>query len=200
MVARLKLYAVTALAVILAGLCGYLYWFRAPPTGATRRPVDAPAILREIQQLSELVTVKYGLQKVVGLAEEKVPFGSETLLLLVQADVLAGVDLSQVTTNDVHVAAGGAVTLRLPAARILRVYIDDKHTKVWDRQKTWWTPWVSHNPDLDQKARRIALEHIQAAALEMGILGDAANNARQTIRNFLHVVGLRDVQFRESTP
>lgn len=197
MVARLKFYAVCALAVALAGACGYLYFFRAPPVGETRQTVDAPAILREIQQLSELVTVKYGLQKVVGLTEEKVPFGAEAVLLMVQADVLAGVDLAQLTTNDVRVATTGAVTIRLPAAKILRVYIDDKHTKVWDRKKTWWTPWVSYNPDLDQKARRIALEHVQAAALEMGILTDARHNAQKTIRNFLHVVGISDVQFQE---
>ncbi len=197
MLARLKLYAVTALAIVLAVLCGYLYFFRAPKTGAVHALADSPAVLREIQQLSELVTVKYGLQKVVGLQEDKIPFGSESLLLLVQADVLGGVDLTQLTTNDVTVAPTGAVTVRLPAAKILRVYIDDKNTKVWDRQKTWWTPWVSFNPELDQKARRIALEHVQASALEMGILRDAQSNAQKTIRNFLHVFGLTDVQFLE---
>jgi hypothetical protein len=197
MMARLKFYGLAALAAGLAVACAYLYFFRAPPVGETRLTVDAPALLREIQQLSELVTVKYGLQKVVGLTEEKVPFGSEALLLLVQADVLAGVDLAQLTPNDVQISPTSAVTIRLPAARILRVYIDDKHTRVWDRKKTWWTPWVSYNPELDQKARRIALEHVQAAALEMGILGDAQNNARRAIRNFLHLVGVREVQFQE---
>lgn len=57
------------------------------------RALDAPAIVREIQGLSELVSLKYTIQKVVGLEEKKTPVGSEKLLLIVQAEALAGVDL-----------------------------------------------------------------------------------------------------------
>ena len=46
-------------------------------------------MVREIQQLNELVSVKYTIQKVVGLKEKKAPFGSEKLLLIVQAEVLS---------------------------------------------------------------------------------------------------------------
>ncbi len=57
----------------------------APPV----KTLDAPAVVHEIQRLSDLISVKYTVQKVVGLEEKKVPLGSEKLLLFVQAEVLA---------------------------------------------------------------------------------------------------------------
>lgn len=197
---KLKFYAVLSLMVVFATAAGYLYLTRPRPTGTVVRTVaDAPTVIREIQQLSELITVRYSLQKVIGLEEQKIPFGAESLLLLVRAEVLAGVDLAQLTERDVMIT-GTLVQLKLPPPRILRVYVDDKHTRVWDRRKTWWTPWVGFNPELDQKARRIALEDVQAAALEMGILREAETNARRAIERLLTLLGFTDVRFVELTP
>lgn len=197
---KLKFYAVLSLMVVFATAAGYLYLTRPRPTGTVVRTVaDAPTVVREIQQLSELITVRYSLQKVIGLEEQKIPFGAESLLLLVRAEVLAGVDLAQLSERDVMIT-GTLVQLKLPPPRILRVYVDDKHTRVWDRRKTWWTPWVGFNPELDQKARRIALEDVQAAALEMGILREAETNARRAIERLLTLLGFTDVRFVELTP
>lgn len=197
---KLKFYAVLSLMVVFATAAGYLYLTRPRPTGTVVRTVaDAPTVVREIQQLSELITVRYSLQKVIGLEEQKIPFGAESLLLLVRAEVLAGVDLAQLSERDVMIT-GMLVQLKLPPPRILRVYVDDKHTRVWDRRKTWWTPWVGFNPELDQKARRIALEDVQAAALEMGILREAETNARRAIERLLTLLGFTDVRFVELTP
>lgn len=197
---KLKFYAVLSLMVVFATAAGYLYLTRPRPTGTVVRTVaDAPTVVREIQQLSELITVRYSLQKVIGLEEQKIPFGAESLLLLVRAEVLAGVDLAQLTERDVMIT-GTLVQLKLPPPRILRVYVDDKHTRVWDRRKTWWTPWVGFNPELDQKARRIALEDVQAAALEMGILREAETHARRAIERLLTLLGFTDVRFVELTP
>ena len=70
---------------------------------------------------------------------------------------------------------------------------------MWDRSKTWWTPWVPFNPELDRKARLAALEAVQAAAVEMGILSNAQENAQKTIREFLRTAGVKSVRF-EPTP
>ena len=156
---------------------------------------DAPAMLREIQRLNELVTVKYSIQKVGGLEEQKRPVGSEKLLLIVQAKVLAGVDLAALSSADVINVKTGELLVRLPAARILHVVVDEKSTKVWDRQVTWWTPWVPYNQDLERQARVAALESIRESALEMGILVDAQANARSSIRRLLEAVGIRQVSF-----
>jgi len=192
---RVKLYTVTAVIVILSLAVVYLRYF-ARPAGEVRRVVDAPVLVKEIQQLSELVTVKYSVQKVIGLKEEKVPFGSESVLLMVQATILGGVDLSGLSTDCVALAADRkSVTIRLPPAKVMHVFIDDQQTKVWDRSKTWWTPWVALNPELEQSARLAALEAVQAAAVEMGILKDAKENAEKAIREFLRPLGVDSVGF-----
>jgi len=190
----IKFYTVSVIILALGGACLCLYYFGGR-RAVVRRVVDAPAIVREIQELSELVTVRYSIQKVVGLEEEKVPFGAERILLLVQGEVLGGVDLMLLTTNDVRVSADKVVTVRLPRPKVLHVYLDEKQTRVWDRSKTWWTPWEPYDPELDQKARLAALEAIQAAALQMGILSNAQDNAENTVQKALRAGNVESVRF-----
>jgi hypothetical protein len=155
--------------------------------------LDPVAVVHQIQRLNELVSVKYTVQKVVGLEEEKVPFGSEKLLLFVQAEVLAGIDLSKLAAADIKWLPAKRMQVMLPPPRIEHVVIDDKETKVWDRQITWWTPWVPYNPDLERQARLKAKDAIQQAALDMGILDQARRNAEAGIRSLLETFGVKSV-------
>lgn len=191
---KIKFYTVSTVILVLAGAAVYFYYFGGRARGGTRRVADPPALVKQIQALDELVTVKYTVQKVIGLKEEKVPFGSESVMLMVQAKVLGGVDLAGLRTNDVTIAADRAVTIKLPPPRVLHVYVDDRETQVWERSKTWWTPWVPNNPELEQKARLAALEAVQAAALEMGILQEAQRNAHAAISNLLVTAGVPAVR------
>ncbi len=163
-------------------------------TGATSpTTLDPVSVVHQIQRLNELVTVKYTVQKVVGLEEQKVPFGSEKLLLFVQAEVLAGIDLSKLATADIKWLPAKGMQVMLPPPKIEHVVIDDKETKVWDRQITWWTPWVPFNPDLERQARLKAKDTIQQAAIDMGILDQARRNAEAGIRNLLETFGIKSV-------
>ena len=194
----LKFYTVLVLIAALVGAIIYLRYF-APHEVVTRRTIDPPAIVQQIQELRELVTVKYVIQKVIGLEEEKVPFGSESLLMVAQATVTAGIDLSELTADNVKVDNNGRVTIKLPPAKIFDVAINDKETKVFQRSKTWWTPWVDFNLDMEKKARLAARESIQNAATRTDILRTAQSNAERTIRIFLRTVGIESVTFNEAT-
>jgi hypothetical protein len=158
------------------------------------RRLDATAVVTQVKQLKELVTVKYSIQRVEGLREPKIPLGEESILLMVQGEVLAGVDLDRLTPRDVEYSAQTA-TITLPAARILYSFLDEKQTKLWDRQITWWTPWVPYNPDLEHKARLQALDDVRKAALSMGILDQSQKNAQLAIRDVLAAFGLQ-VRFK----
>ncbi len=192
---KIKFYGVLVVILFLAGLTVYFYFFGGRSTKPTIRQIDAPAMLQQIQDLNELVSVSFGVQKIIGLEEEKVPFGSEKLLLMVRAKVLGGVDLSQLTVKDLDFSTDGILTIKLPPPKLLHVYVDEQHTQTWNRQKTWWTPWVDFNPDLERKARLAALESVRVAALEMGILEEAQQNAELTIARVLAAVGVEQVQF-----
>jgi len=182
-----KFYALSLLIIGLAGTAVYYKYF--PARAGVSRTVDLPAVVKQIQQLNELVTVKYSLEKVIGLTEQKVPFGTEKVMILVQAKVKAGVDLGHVEAS----ADTAGITLHLPPAVITDIYIDDQQTKVWDRSLSWWAVWVSPNPDLEQSARRAALESVRVAAEQMGILSNAQANAELGLRQFLNSVGVSNV-------
>jgi hypothetical protein len=179
-----------AVAAALVLAIGAGLWFSQTP----RRPaLDPPAVVAQIQQMNQLATVKYTVQKVVGLREDTVPVGSESILLIMQATVQAGIDLARLQERDVTFRSDGTVVLRLPPAQVLGVAVDEKETKVWDRQKTWWTPWIPYSKDLEQRARVSGLESIKQAALDMQILKQAERNAETSIRALLSLAGAKSV-------
>src|SRR5205085_1794474 len=133
-----------------------------------------------------------------GAHRNKVPVGSESILLIVQARVLGGINLSELKDKDIRMAGDRHVDIQLPPSRLLHVEFDEKNTKVWDRTKTWWTPWVPYDIDLEKKARMAALDSVKQEALDMGILLDAQVNAQNLIRALLHPLGVEKVTFRAS--
>lgn len=155
---------------------------------------DTATIVRQIKPLNQLTTVRYSIQRVIGVREAKQPLGEESLLLMVQGEVLAGVDLSKFAQNDVRFVNDHTVFVYLPQPEILQTFIDEKNTKVWDRQITWWTPWVSYDPNLEHQARLSALDEIRKTAITDGILAQAQKNAQTSIRSFLSAMQI-DVQF-----
>lgn len=173
---------------------GYTRFF-GPAGTLFRRTLDPPAVVQEVKQLNELTTVKYSIQKVVGFTVPHSPFGSESILLLVGARVLAGINLQDVTQYDITMPKKDSVVIRLPLPRITEAFLDEKDTKVWDRRITWWTPWVENDPDLEHQARLQALAQVRAQAVQMGILRDAQRNAEASIRHLLQAFGISNVSF-----
>lgn len=167
----------------------WLAWRQLRP----RAPyADPPAVLTQVRQLHQLATARYTLQKIVGIREPKLPVGEESILLIMQAAVEAGVDLTGLQEGDI-VTRGGTLFIRLPRGRILNVIVDDKETKVWDRQKTWWAPWIPYSLDLEQRARLAGREAVEKAAIEMGISSQAERNAESAIKAVLALGGIRNV-------
>jgi len=145
--------------------------------GGGPRTYSTPALLREVQSLSELVTIKYIIEKVEVLevpSENLVGqmIGSENrLLLLAHGIVKAGIELDELKPADLQVE-GKRIVIRLPAARITDAYLDENQTKVIDRSTGLLAP---PDKDLEQTTRRNALDGIKRAARESGILKEADN-------------------------
>src|SRR5580704_8447279 len=158
-----------SLVFLIIGLIVYARVYA--PGGTWLRPLDTPAVVSQVRGLKELVTVRYRVQKVVGISEPRQPLGEESILLMVQGGAQAGVDLAAITQYDVQVN-GKKIKIRLPHAQVFDVSLDENNTKVWDRRITWWTPWVSPDKDLEHKARLTAIDDIRKTVLDMGILRD----------------------------
>jgi hypothetical protein len=191
--------ALLSTATLFAFLIAIIVYLRLFAPGAPRAAFDSRAVVKEVRQLNQLVTVRYSIEKVIGMKEQKSPLGTESILLLVQGKVLAGVDLAKLNPSDVVMRSRGHVFIRLAQPHIEEAFLDEKYTKVWDRSITWWTPWVSPDIDLEHKARMQAIDDIKAAALEMGIIPDARRNAEASIRILLRALGIEETVFDYSS-
>ena len=82
---------------------------------------------------------------------------------------------------------------RLPEPEILSVGLDEGRTRVYDRD----FGLLGFRPDdaLVEEARGRALEEIEDAARENGILYQAERNAEASIRSFLTALGFERVRF-----
>jgi len=184
-----KLIAFVSTFCLVFLVIGLIVYARIYAPGATwLRPIDAPAVVVQVRELKELVTVRYVVQKVVGLTEPRPPLGEESILIMVQGHAQAGIDLGSITQYDVQVS-GKKVRVRVPHAQVFSVDIDEKNTKVWDRRITWWTPWVTPDVNLEHKARLTAIDDIRKTVIDMGILKDAEASARRAIRDLVGAMG-----------
>ncbi len=180
------------LAVIL--LFGFGIWlgFTVPSLlGVTSRPrtYSTATILRQVQTVSQLVTVKYVMEKVVVLEDVKW-FGENRVLLVAHGIVKAGVDLGRLEADDVKVS-GQKITIRLPMPQITDTYLDDKQTYVVERTTGILREF---DKDLEQTARQNAVADIQRAARVNGILKDACERAEAQLKLLFHGMGFSEVE------
>jgi hypothetical protein len=156
---------------------------------------STPVILQQVQTLSQLITVKYVMEKVI-LYEDPRWFGDNKVLMIAHGVALAGIDLKEIKPGDIQVS-NRKITVKLPPARapITYTYIDDKRTQVVERTTGLLR---SFDKDLEQTARQQAILDINLAAREAGILKDADERARSQLTSLFHLMGFEDVEFRDS--
>jgi hypothetical protein len=184
------------LAVLVIGV--YLGLTVARWKGGGLRVENTATIIQQVQTLSDLVTVKYVMQKVEfvdsppGSTLGQFVQGDNKVLLLAQGIVKAGIDLKKITPDDV-VISGKSITITLPKPEITDAYLDDTQTKVIERTTGFLR---SLDKDLEQATRQVAVDDIRRAAQESGILNDANERARTELRTFFQQMGFDPVEFR----
>ncbi len=151
--------------------------------------VPSATILRQVQALSELVTIKYVYEKVVILEDVKW-FGENRVLLLAHGVIKAGVNLKTIGQNAVSIRAR-VVRITLPAAIITDIYLDETKTRVIERNTGILRGF---DKDLEQSARRQAIDDLRRAAKQGGILRDAEDRARLQMRGLLNGLGFESVE------
>ncbi len=196
---RVLLIALAAAALIGASaVLAALIALRLQPVLAARRPFNTATVVAGVQSLSQLVTVKYVLEKVVVLEDPAryfgvtIPLGENRLILLAHGEVKAGVDLSQLTEGDVSIS-GRKIVLTLPPARVTDAFLVEQRTQVLDYKTGLLAPF---NKNLEQTARRQALTEISRAARQSGIEEDAAERARNQLTRFLRSLGFEQVEVK----
>lgn len=183
--------------LIIWGTAGFglLRLLRSSSSGSLFH-IDQPTVVRQIQSLQRLETVNFSMDKIIS-GERDSPYlpkflVSDRLLLVVHGDVIAGVDLGQLQSQDVSIH-GRMISIRLPKSRILVTRLDNSQTRVYSRDTGLFS---SPDPNLESEVRQEAERQLQDAALQGNILKTADDNARSTLSALLGSLGFTTVDFR----
>jgi len=190
------------IAALVAGIGLARYGDRVPwladlmgqPTQTTEATVLGIRRLNELATAEMTAQVVVEEQKDVRIFSQPLPrfLTGQKVLLIARGEVEAGIDLDELRADDVRVN-GKKVTIDLPEARILDTNLNEDKTKLYD-----WDRGVFIRGDysLVEEARRDAVDEIEVVARDEDIVGQAQNNAEDSIRGFLATLGYRKVVFK----
>lgn len=181
-------------ALLLLGVLGTgvaAGWWVARSLAGTPPPriADTASVVTRVQGLHQLVSVQYVVEKVV-LLEDAKWYGESRLLMVAHGIAKAGVDLSRLDARSVR-ADGARVRVELPRPRLTDVYLDDRRTQVVERSTGVLRAF---DKDLEQDARRQALDQVRLAVREAGILKDAEERARLQVSALFRQSGFEEVE------
>jgi Protein of unknown function (DUF4230) len=191
---------------LIAGGTGLVFFLRQATQGAwndmatritgrtLRIDTSRPTVVARIQQLQRLETVSYSMDKVVeGDREGRVLpefLTGDKLLLVAHGHAVAGVDLGQLTPDNVQID-GRNVHLHLPPTQLFEVVLDSEKTRVYSRETGILVP---SDPNLESEVRAKAEADLRQSALSAGILTTAHQNACSTLHTLLLGLGFEQVE------
>ena len=160
--------------------------FAAPPKRTT---TSTDGVIKELQALNRLETAAFTTETIV----ESDNAGSrlqnllyrDRMLLVAHGRVVAGIDLSTLSREDV-VAGEGALTVTLSAPQILSVTLDSSKTRVYDRTLGLLS---KGDKDLETMVRRTAEDAIRRSACQAHILDEAGRQARAVVSRMFTLAG-----------
>jgi hypothetical protein len=198
-----RIFFIMVMAALLLGAGGWI-GFKLTRLAASSKPHEesTSTVIRQVQTLADLVTVKYVVEKVVILdappqsALGQFVQGDNRVLMLAHGIVKAGIDLKHLAPGDVTIS-GRSIRIQLPPAQITDAYLDDSQTKVIDWKQGFLR---SFDKDLEQTARQMAVDDIRRAARTDGILDEATQRAQLQLAVFFQKAGFEHVEFPGQSP
>lgn len=155
---------------------------------------DPVTIIREVQSLARLETIKYTVEKVITAEVNQGLFGplfGDRLLFVAHGTVIAGIDMDRIETKDLWLE-GDVLKARLPAAEVFSASLNNEQSYVYDRNTGLLT---KGNPQLESEARKVAEQEILKAAQQDGILDLAQQNAEVYLERLFNALGYLKVEF-----
>lgn len=160
---------------------------------------ETPIIIKEINTLSQLITVTYtdevvmdeakpgkGIPSIMsaGIGMILVP-STDRLIMIGRGKVLAGIDLKGLKENDVN-TSGDSIHVTLPAAQILNTIINPSGFEIFDQKGDWNEEAIT--------ALKIKIKNeLTKRALQQNILKQAEERSRNIIETFLKSTGFKKV-------
>lgn len=179
-------------------------WLPSPRDLFREAPVvidNTPILIKEIRQVSQLVTLTAMDEVVVSqvkaaptssprqllhLVSPVIPISVDRLVLVVKGTVLVGTDLSALTDQQVFVS-GDSVSLQVPSAKILQVTVNPSGTETFIEEGDW-------TPDEVNALKSKAADQLSLRAREKGLLKRADAQALLVLQNFLKAMGFKKIR------
>ena len=158
---------------------------------------SVPVVVEKIQSLNRLESVVYSLDTVVegSVSTPMLPdvLAGDKILLVVHGQSIAGIDLSKLKPEDVHIDGTNSrsIHVNLPPSEIFVTTLDNTKTRVYARSTGLLVP---ADQNLESETRAKAQQQLQQAALSDGILDVARKNARASIALLLSSLGFDHVE------
>ena len=193
----------TIVFVVIAVIATAVILFREIPrrieqtlTTPKEEEVDLGAVVTRVRDLNRLETASMRVTHVSTITQsyKLVPnaMAGDELTLMATGDVIAGVDLSRLTQNDIRREVDGSVVMHLPAPEILVSRLDNRETRVITRRTGMFR---RADDNLESRARQHAEIGIRQEAMRKGILPLAANNAEAKLASFVQAIGVKHIRF-----
>ncbi|MEC7519185.1 MAG: DUF4230 domain-containing protein [Myxococcota bacterium] len=162
-----------------------------------------PNVIVAVRDLARLESASFHVERVIDLeSRQRRVFGlveaEDSILLVAAADVVAGVDLSQLRDTDVVIdPSGRSATITLPPVEIFSARLDNDRTYVHTRETDLL---ARRRESLETRARREAERTLQQAAIDGGIIARAERNAARTVETLIRSLGFDVVTVRFRAP
>jgi hypothetical protein len=155
---------------------------------------DPVTIIREVQSLARLETIQYSMEKIITAEVNQGVFGplfGDRLLFVAHGFVIAGVDLAEISTEDLRLK-DGVLYVDLPDAEVFVATLNNEDSYIYDRNTGLFR---KSDPDLETAARQVAEQEILKGAIEDGILLQAQQNAEVYLERLFNALGYKQVVF-----
>ena len=165
-----------AAALVAVGFLGAKLLDRAAEPSVT---MSADTVAEQLVECSELATMKLEYRGLVTYEEGELPLlTKKAFTMIYDADVRAGVDLSQATVE----VAGSSVEVSLPAATVQSIAIDPDSLQFYD-QRYALLNWQDR--DDTAKALQMAQDDAEAKVDHTAMIGDAQKQAETIVETML---------------
>jgi len=162
---------------------------------ACKKKEKSRNILQAIQQTGQLVTVEYSLSKIVRASDNRTWYklGDRKILISAEATVKAGVDLQNLTGEDVTID-GKQISLQLPPPTIFSVALPPEKITVQYEDVSFFRSRFSAT---EREALLTQAEkQIRGLADSLGVLQTARANAISFMEKLLRQSGYETINVR----
>lgn len=158
---------------------------------------DFTPVVQRIKNIQELTTTVHTIETIVPASAERklgdIPLATTRLLYVARGEIRAGVDLSELTAEDI-VVSDRTIEINLPQAKILDSKIDVNNSRVYDYNRGFLNLGPDVAPQLQTLAQRETLVKIVNTACNEGILNSANLKAKEAITQLLMNTGYQQVK------